>query len=618
MRTLLLSVDTYKGESLKSYLMRLSMVNGYESISWIYILSNISRRSTYFLSPRNNDLRILEELSRLSSSELWNLTFVNEFDDYLTENNYSKLIYKTGLSSKYSKVCPQCLEEEKYEKKLWDLSINLACHKHGTLLINKCCNCHKLISSTRSSIEHCTCGYALKDLPILQASNHIIEIAKLLHHSSIEKADTKLFQKNPLQVLSLIHIVSLLTFFSRQMSIYLGYTNLSNKVSTIDKNSQQLLNDTFNIFFNWPHNYYAFLDKLQKNRGVREGGARLQLSGVYIGIHRKFTLPIFSFLRDEFYNYMQTNKNRTYKIVRSKISRNEETNFLNFIETTKILGMKPDKVKKLVENNILDGTYKIFNGHEQVLIRKDSIERYKNLMDSNLSLKAVSKYLGITTKKILELQKEGLIKAIIGPHIGLKEWLFSKESTQNLLTNLLRIDRNDETTSGNKAIDFSQALRYAAQYGMKINDFINLISNKVISPVNIQKDNIGLNQLKFNIEEVVEEFKKWRLENSNELSSLDISHIIGENYDYIQMWLIAGLIKNNRENQGRNRVSRECLLQFQENYISLNRISIKLNIHSTELRRVLLKHNIYPIFGTGKVGGYLYLKKDVLKFLDNT
>ncbi|WP_458411879.1 TniQ family protein [Schinkia sp. CFF1] len=614
MSPLLQTLLPFKGESLKSFLMRLSMENGYESILWIYQLSNLTRRSTYYLSPKNSDLFELGALVGLESGVLWDLTFVNEFDDYLSNDYYTKLIYNCGISSIHSKICPVCIGENSYEQKLWDLNINIACYKHNVLLINECCNCHNLISSNRYSIEYCNCGYPLREFPTIQAPKNLIEISKLLHYSSTKKF-TSSNNNNPLHNLSLKHIVSLLTFFSRQMAIYFDYGEFGNKIPTLDNKYQQLLIDTYNVFIDWPNNYYSLLNKIQNLRRDQKG-AILQLSGIYKGIHRKFALPIFSFLRDEYYNYMREDKEREYKIVRSKTSLNEESTYLNFVEVTKKLKMKPNTIKKLVENGILDGTYKRFSGQEQVLIRKESIENYYKFIEANLRLMDVASYLGINTSRVIELEKQGLIKALLGPENGFKRWLFSKGSVQALLTNLNQLVCNEVNGEVNneERISFNQTLKIASGYGLKIGDFINLLTNNEICPYEKDIQNTGLNQLIFNKTAVVNSLKKWNLLNASELNALEISQVIGENYDYVLMWLNAGLIKSGVKKLGKSCVYRDDLLTFQKTYISLIKLSVKLNIHSTKLRRQLLEQNIKPVFGSELDGGYLYLISDVLDY----
>jgi hypothetical protein len=253
---------------------------------------------------------------RKTCDELWNMTLINEFGDYLSDDYSTQLIYKTGLSSKHSKICPICIAQKKYEQKLWDLNINIVCNEHNILLINECPKCYNLISSIRDNILFCNCGFPLRALPIMQPHKHLIEISRLLHQSSLPKPASSL-NFNPLYNLSLKNIVSLLTFFSKQLTIHFDYVKFSNKLSTRDEDYQQILVDAFNIFMNWPHNYYFFLNNIRNSR-LDKKGSRLQLSGVYIGIHRKFTSPEFSFLREEFYNYMREDINRDYKIVSRK------------------------------------------------------------------------------------------------------------------------------------------------------------------------------------------------------------------------------------------------------------------------------------------------------------
>lgn len=611
MGRLLLVPQPQNGESLKSFLLRLSMENHYDYISWIYELSNLKRNSTYLLSPHKSDLIHLSDLVGIPCNELWKLTFVNEFNDYLSKDYYTQVIYRNGIINKHSKVCPICISDDKYEQKIWDLKINLACNKHKILLINKCSKCHNLILSKRNNIEYCMCGFPLGELPRIHANKTLVEMAKLLQQSQKKKNTSVTNNYNPLYNLSLIHMVSLLTFFSRQLTIYFECEKFSNNnFSTSDK-FQKLIIDAFEIFMQWPNNFYSLLNDIRSSR-MDQKGSRLQLSGVYIGIHRKFSSREFSFLRDEFYNFMREDNTRNHKLVRSKTTLKEGSNFLNSIEITKLLKMKPNTVKVLVRNGILEGDYKDFSSYEQLLIPKESIEKYNALIKENLGLKEVSTYLDINKIKVIELQQQGLIHALLGPETGSREWLFSKVSVNSLLSNLLNVGIDEDDDLG-EVIDFRNASRIASSYGIKIGDFINLILKNVILPNHIQQLHKGLNQLMFEKSKVEKSIKIWKRKNSCMLNASEISRIIDENYDYVLLWLNAGLIKNNSDNQ-RKSVSNKDLLNFQKKYISLKKFSLKMNIHSTKLRRMLLEQNIKPIIGSELEGGYLYLVNDVVKF----
>lgn len=75
-------------------------------------------------------------------------------------------------------------------------------------------------------------------------------------------------------------MVSLLTFFAKQLTIYFDYEKFSNKIYSTNKKYQKLIIDAFEIFMQWPNNYYALLNDIRSLR-MDQKGSRLQLSGVY-------------------------------------------------------------------------------------------------------------------------------------------------------------------------------------------------------------------------------------------------------------------------------------------------------------------------------------------------
>lgn len=56
-------------------------------------------------------------------------------------------------------VCPRCIEEFGYIKKVWDLRSVTTCPRHGILLLDKCEKCGNYISWNRLSIFVCRCRF---------------------------------------------------------------------------------------------------------------------------------------------------------------------------------------------------------------------------------------------------------------------------------------------------------------------------------------------------------------------------------------------------------------------------------------------------------------------------
>lgn len=64
---------------------------------------------------------------------------------------------------RYQKVCPKCLIQRGYVRKLWDIDLVSVCPVHRTRLIRQCANCNCEISWFRKSHCFCRCGLPFTD-----------------------------------------------------------------------------------------------------------------------------------------------------------------------------------------------------------------------------------------------------------------------------------------------------------------------------------------------------------------------------------------------------------------------------------------------------------------------
>lgn len=77
-------------------------------------------------------------------------------------------------------VCPACLEESAYARKLWDLAHLPVCTKHGLALIDTCPNCGKRLSWKRVKVAHCgDCGADLRQAARVSVDPEVTELASL-------------------------------------------------------------------------------------------------------------------------------------------------------------------------------------------------------------------------------------------------------------------------------------------------------------------------------------------------------------------------------------------------------------------------------------------------------
>src|SRR5437879_3347465 len=126
-RSLVFSAIPHADESFIGYLIRLTEVNHYETPSWILQLAGLGSylRKVSFAFGKSLSLTPLSQLTGVSEDELSGLSYQRsagkrtKFSDCLVFGSPAPRI---GIRAHRPKVCPACLVEFGYVRKLWDLT----------------------------------------------------------------------------------------------------------------------------------------------------------------------------------------------------------------------------------------------------------------------------------------------------------------------------------------------------------------------------------------------------------------------------------------------------------------------------------------------------------------
>jgi hypothetical protein len=133
---LLLRPKPDKGESFIGYLVRLTELNGYDTPSWILSLSGIDYMELQwtfaFIFSKSKGLEKLAHLTNNALSDLNPLLYLpaDSSQGYTTEheyNFYGALLNRSIIRPHCPKICPECLLQFGYCRRLWDCSLMSAC-----------------------------------------------------------------------------------------------------------------------------------------------------------------------------------------------------------------------------------------------------------------------------------------------------------------------------------------------------------------------------------------------------------------------------------------------------------------------------------------------------------
>ncbi len=320
---LLIRTKPYPDESYTGYFLRLTEQNGYESLSWILQAADVSyeksRQGCVFAFDTSKHIVNLAQLAGISTAEIAKLTYPRTSDWNNLSLNYffGQPVSKDLIRSNKPKICPGCLSETPYWRRVWEFSAVTACPIHRRLLIDECPKCNRRISWSRKSVRLCSCKFDWREHlapPVaeqeLRLTHHIYQLCGL---SVAGTGLPKLAE--PLSRLSLNDLLRVLFFVAGQQRGLSAATSRHLIPAGKSKNFHSILTEAYSVFENWPINYFKFLDQRRvRERNVTRTYQRMksalygEFGSFYSGLHGVLSGSLFNFMRDAFTDYITQNQ----------------------------------------------------------------------------------------------------------------------------------------------------------------------------------------------------------------------------------------------------------------------------------------------------------------------
>ena len=164
----------YEDESLAGYLIRLTQSNYYSSPNWILRLAGLQVSKGITLSSQSDQPSSLSQLTKLTDEQL---KLMASFPYQLGKevNRVRYIIYQYAR-----KLCPNCLSESAYCRKIWDCKLIGVCCLHQCLLITSCAKCQKNIPWARATVTRCRCGFDFRNQKSESASPEQLNLSVYL------------------------------------------------------------------------------------------------------------------------------------------------------------------------------------------------------------------------------------------------------------------------------------------------------------------------------------------------------------------------------------------------------------------------------------------------------
>jgi hypothetical protein len=629
-KRLLFTEEPRTDESFVGYLLRLKDLNDYDTLSWVIQLAHIRQFArggfSFCFNPALN-LSRLSQLTGVNESKLVALLYhpvgvINGgMGDYLI---FGQVVPRYVIRPERPKVCPACLREAEYARKVWELAPVTVCPSHRSLLLDECPNCARRISWIRPRVSRCRCGFDLRrhvSPPVedsqLEATRYIYRLCNLTAKSNGE-GDERAKNDVPLYKLDLQHFLSALFLIGSQD---VGLTDTKGKNIGPSKRNLEihaLMCRAMTAFGDWPESFYSFLDLL------RTGRKRAEYGGVSNDFRRRFydrlydrdNSPHFDFMRSAFEEYLLTrwDGGHTTVIGRIKKMAHLTTKYVSRQDAEKMLGVNYRAIDLHLAHGRLKGIVRVKRGKKIYLIERDGIVELKRELEQALYLKQVSSLLGIQHHRVLELIEAGFIKPISGPRLdGYGDWLVSATEVRGLLE---KIRGKITKPRGARKVDivgYAKSIKLIAQVGVKLPQFLNAILDGQVHPCGEDKKFKGLRGLIFPEQEIsdyvlarVRESAKdaFRVREAADLLDLDPSTT--------GSLIRKGLLISRRTTDGpypKKLVAREDLDSFITNYVLLSKEARKLKTSSNHLADLLMKKGIQPVSNGERE--YVFKRRDL-------
>lgn len=638
-KKLLIRPRPRSGESFTGYIIRLTELNQYDSPSWIFRRAGIGyhRQKCAATSHTPIDLSALASLSNVDKSDLESLRYPT---DRRSNSSYRRLFYgltvpQYVIRQRHPKVCPKCLREAVYIRRIWEFALVTVCPIHSCLLIDECPNCGKRISWLRNSVAACPCKYDWREFipPTIENSeSNITRQIHLLCRLTVEGANTQSndsFETNLLYRVDLQYLVAALLFIASQFT-RADYKRGRRLIDTTGKNFARtrrnveihdLLCRAVSVFNDWPNNYFQFLEWRRSHiPNLRfTSGIDRDFHEYKSALYYQLAARQLDFMRAAFEEYLATRWEGGYAaylrrlspalLVRSKyVSRNDAKEFLH---------IKAEGVDKLIALGKLNAVIRYKGSARTILIERTSLEYVKHEFGQLIYLKQVAAILGLPKQRICELIKCNLLRSANGEYIdGRSSVAFSSEEVRSLLSAVNGQLMKGRRVAPNENVEFLKALRILGRKSVDVGQFIQLILDGTICPIG-KGPKPGLASLTFSKSDIncyiTELERSWLGET---YSAAEVAKILGIGLSSTRFLISKGLIQSRRQAvKGHHdlRISKSAVDIFNSTYTLPAKLVHQFNTTSSRLTNLLMVNGVNPVSGpkTDEGKQYVFNRVDV-------
>jgi len=520
---------------------------------------------------------------------------------------------------RYPKICPACLSESAYVRKIWDLAPVTACPIHKCVLLDECPRCMKRISWARHSVSRCRCEYDWREYcsPIVKDASEL-EIARRIYQlCRLSVSGTQLSRHVdtcPLNALDLKHFLSALFFVASQ---YAGLIDTKGKhLAPSMRNAELhvLLRKAWSVFGHWPTSYFNFLDwrrtQVVDSQSVR--GLRRDFGEYKSALYTQLAAPELNFMRTGFKEYLVKQWDGGYagQVKRLNDVAHQDRKYVSRREAKDLLKVGVQSIDKFIDIGRLKAIVRSQGSTRLILIEMAGVLEFKHELERSLYLRQVQALLGLSHTRVLELVAYKLLSPLRGPLVdGCGDWRFSGREVNSLLERVKEKVRTGKAGAG-ISTSFMMTLRMLARVNVGMCQFVRAILDNEVVPCG-ESVNQGLASLLFLKEEVSDYARGQRCNQIGKTySASEAAKLLGVGKDVVYFLVRKGILPSRNRSGERYSdllISQDGLNEFNSTYTLPAKIASRLGTVSGHLTSLLKTRGIRPVSGPRVDGGQQYV-----------
>lgn len=511
-------------ERLSNYMARLGKANYYEAAQWYDELLPPPRIHRFDLLPYAQ-LTPLAQITGLDINQICQMTlhrFVPMYGrEWLTVRKYKseasqpsamelpwwpneRVITKFVHPKKYWKFCPTCWREHQSFLLPWMLYEVTACPIHHLLLIDRCSECHKLLSSDAAKSGCVHCGCALVDMEGIPIHDDVdsLEMTTILWTALglNEDANTQnslplspnhpLSQQSPLALFQFFRLVGRLVYDRVAESTIFTHNFVPPPVVKVslyeteyrvfDYHLQHV--GMWRIIKEWPHAWHSVLQEVvqeqQKwHKSMRKFPTQLERAAVQAGL--PWVMGEWNvFMESLIYSEPKTYRWLHYYNTHQNGQLASQSPLLSQRKAERELGVGNKTLKRFIENRSVQATAPQETPGQRSwrLLNAESVQQLRQVREQYLTLSQAATFLGISEEQVVALVAADLIAAVEGPYAnGAPIWRFSQSSVDLSIKVLLMAVGTRQPEQGCQIYTFKEIQRSLTGVGITLPRLLLLI-----------------------------------------------------------------------------------------------------------------------------------------------